>query len=137
MAALPRRAADAADQSVASSVASCWQRRPGHPAILAARLAASTAAREVMRSTTAVRQRRASWKSAQAAANVLVRELYGLLNGQDSRRLFADHGNRLSKENGAPFSLVRGRMVGLGGLEPPTSSLSAIARLPLCNPAFL
>jgi hypothetical protein len=103
MAALPRRAADAADQSVASSVASCWQRRPGHPAILAARLAASTAAREVMRSTTAVRQRRASWKSAQAAANVLVRELYGLLNGQDSRRLFADHGNRLSQENGRRF----------------------------------
>src|SRR5215211_9551505 len=67
------------------------------------RLAASTAAREVMRSATAVRQRRASWKSAQAAANVLVRELYGLLNGQDSRRLFADHGNRLSQENGRRF----------------------------------
>ena len=27
-------------------------------------------------------------------------------------------------------------MVGLGGLEPPTSSLSAIPRLPPCNPAF-
>jgi hypothetical protein len=27
--------------------------------------------------------------------------------------------------------------VGLGGLEPPPSSLSAITRLPLCNPAFL
>jgi hypothetical protein len=27
-------------------------------------------------------------------------------------------------------------MVGLGGVEPPTSSLSAIERLPLCNPAF-
>jgi hypothetical protein len=26
--------------------------------------------------------------------------------------------------------------VGLGGLEPPASSLSAITRLPLCNPAF-
>src|SRR4029453_7470266 len=27
-------------------------------------------------------------------------------------------------------------MVGLGGLEPPTSSLSAIGGSPLCNPAF-
>jgi hypothetical protein len=27
-------------------------------------------------------------------------------------------------------------MVGLGGLEPPTSSLSAITRSPPCNPAF-
>jgi hypothetical protein len=27
--------------------------------------------------------------------------------------------------------------VGLGGLEPPTSSLSAIEGSPLCNPAFL
>ena len=27
--------------------------------------------------------------------------------------------------------------MGLGGLEPPTSSLSAITRLPLCNRAFL
>jgi hypothetical protein len=28
-------------------------------------------------------------------------------------------------------------VVGLGGLEPPASSLSAIKRLPLCNPALL
>jgi hypothetical protein len=28
-------------------------------------------------------------------------------------------------------------VVGLPGLEPGTSSLSAITRLPLCNPAFL
>src|SRR5918992_6342423 len=28
-------------------------------------------------------------------------------------------------------------MVGLGGVEPPTSSLSAIEGSPLCNPAFL
>jgi hypothetical protein len=45
--------------------------------------------------------------------------------------------NRLSPRGWAAFPLVGGRMVGLGGLEPPTSSLSAIGGSPLCNPAFL
>jgi hypothetical protein len=35
------------------------------------------------------------------------------------------------------FPLVTGWFVGLAGLEPGTSSLSAIGGLPLCNPAFL
>jgi hypothetical protein len=34
------------------------------------------------------------------------------------------------------FPLVRGRFVGLAGLEPAASSLSAIGGSPLCNPAF-
>jgi hypothetical protein len=34
-------------------------------------------------------------------------------------------------------SAGHGLVVGLPGLEPGTSSLSAITRLPLCNPAFL
>jgi hypothetical protein len=34
------------------------------------------------------------------------------------------------------FLLVRGHMVGLGGLEPPTSSLSEIEGSALCYPAF-
>ena len=32
--------------------------------------------------------------------------------------------------------LLRGHLVGLGGLEPPPSSLSAITRLPPCRPAY-
>ena len=67
-------AADGAGQSAASSVPSGWQRRPGHPAMLAARLAASTPAREVMCCTTAVQPSWASRKGAQWPANVLVRE---------------------------------------------------------------
>jgi hypothetical protein len=35
------------------------------------------------------------------------------------------------------FPQVNARLVGLAGLEPAPSSLSAITRLPLCNPAFL
>src|SRR5215212_6244182 len=35
------------------------------------------------------------------------------------------------------FPLVAAGLVGLAGLEPAASSLSAITRLPLCNPAFL
>ena len=44
--------------------------------------------------------------------------------------------SRLSPRGGATFLLVRGRIVGLGGVEPPTLSLSAIGGSPLCNPAF-
>jgi hypothetical protein len=44
--------------------------------------------------------------------------------------------SRLSPRGWAAFSLVRGRMVGLGGLEPPTSSLSGIEGSALCGPAF-
>jgi hypothetical protein len=47
-----------------------------------------------------------------------------LLKGSDSRRLLADQWRRLSPGERAAFPLVRGLMVGLGGLEPPTSSLS-------------
>src|SRR4029450_12961901 len=43
----------------------------------------------------------------------------------------------LDQDNDPAFPLVRGHFVGLGGLEPPASSLSAIMGLPLCNPAFL
>jgi hypothetical protein len=45
--------------------------------------------------------------------------------------------SRLSSKGWAAFRLVRGWMVGLGGVEPPTSSLSAIEGSPLCNSAFL
>jgi hypothetical protein len=53
-------ATDAAGQSAARSGPSHWQRRPGIPRLwlLAVRLAVLTSAREVMRCTTAVRQRR-------------------------------------------------------------------------------
>jgi hypothetical protein len=34
------------------------------------------------------------------------------------------------------FPLVTGRVVGLAGLEPAASSLSAIEGSPLCGPAF-
>jgi hypothetical protein len=40
------------------------------------------------------------------------------------------------QEEGTAFPLVRADWWGLGGVEPPTSSLSAITRSPLCNPAF-
>jgi hypothetical protein len=43
----------------------------------------------------------------------------------------------MSDEEQLASALVRGHFVGLGGVEPPTSSLSAITRSPLCNPAFL
>src|SRR5215218_4368210 len=47
-----------------------------------------------------------------------------------------NHGSRRSPRGRAAFRLVRGRIVGLGGLEPPTSFLSAIEGSPLCGPAF-
>jgi hypothetical protein len=41
-----------------------------------------------------------------------------------------------AKRKGQAFPLVRGVTVGLGGLEPPTSSLSAKCREPLCGRPF-
>jgi hypothetical protein len=41
------------------------------------------------------------------------------------------------KRSDQHFRWSRGCFVGLAGLEPAPSSLSAIKRLPLCNPAFL
>jgi hypothetical protein len=49
---------------------------------------------------------------------------------QDRRADAQITGNRLRGRD------LRGWAVGLPGLEPGTSSLSAITRLPLCNPAF-
>ena len=46
------------------------------------------------------------------------------------------HRSHLSPRGRTTFPLVRGRMVGLGGLEPPTSSLSAIEGSPLYGPPF-
>ena len=46
--------------------------------------------------------------------------------GSDSRRSLLINRSRLSPRSWAAFPLVRGRMVGLGGVEPPTSSLSGI-----------
>jgi hypothetical protein len=45
--------------------------------------------------------------------------------------------SRLSPTSDMHFGWSEAILVGLGGLEPPTSSLSAIMGLPLCNPAFL
>src|SRR5215216_4110481 len=44
--------------------------------------------------------------------------------------------SRLNPGTEIAFPLVRGRTVGLGGLEPPTSSLSGIEGSALCAPAF-
>ena len=93
-----------------------------------------------MRSTTAVRLNTHLRESPQDLANVLVRRAVRAQNERRTRRLRcrpAIYPSRLNPGTEIVFPLVRGRTVGLGGLEPPTSSLSAIMGLPLCNPAFL
>jgi hypothetical protein len=80
-------------------------------------------------------------RSPPVPANVLVRQPErGPQRGAGPTDFVADQrciraGRSLRRERA--FLLVRGRMVGLGGVEPPTSSLSAIEGSPLCNPAFL
>src|SRR5215212_1096665 len=72
-------------------------------------------------------------------ANLLVRRAVRTQKERRARRLRcrpAIYPSRLNPGTEIAVPLVRGRTVGLGGLEPPTSSLSAIERLPLCNPAF-
>jgi hypothetical protein len=99
----------------------------------------SPSAREVMRSTTAVRLNTRLRESPQDLANVLVRRAVRTQNERRTRRLRcrpAIYPSRLNPGTEIAFPLVRGRTVGLGGLEPPTSSLSAITRSPPCNPAF-
>jgi hypothetical protein len=92
----------------------------------------------VMRSSTAVRSRPSGQQEAEQEK--------GLVRGVTPTRaepelnLILDrmHSSLSGPKNDRPaFLLVRGPLVGLGGLEPPPSSLSAITRLPLCNPAFL
>ena len=74
------------------------------------------------------------------AAKVLVR-LVGRLLGFGPGTTHPDRD--ASKPAGDPkaiderFCWSEAISVGLGGLERPASSLSAITRLPLCNPAFL
>ena len=78
-------------------------------------------------------------RSPRVPANVLVRQPErGPQRGAGPTDFVADQrciraGRSLRRERA--FLLVRGRMVGLGGVEPPTSSLSAITRLPPCRPA--
>jgi len=119
-----------------------WESRSEHPEVLGhslVNLAALPSAGEVMRCPTAVlpnrgvrgahEYRRTCWSDNPSRAR---KEAGPTDFVADQRCIRA--GRSLRRERA--FLLVRGRMVGLGGVEPPTSSLSAIGGSPLCNPAF-
>jgi hypothetical protein len=118
-----------------------WQSRPTHPRgaglSLLALVASTCHAR--MRSTTAIRlntgiperlrNRRMCWSGVPCE----------LIWSGPARRGCCWQRCVLTgciREEGPVFPQVTGHVVGLGGLEPPPSSLSAIGGLPLCNPAF-
>jgi hypothetical protein len=86
-------------------------------------------------SATAVRQRRGpgcgrngQQRAGQRAMRLLRRA------GLPSTLLI--RGSRLNPRERTAFQLVRGRIMGLGGIEPPTSSLSGIEGSALYGPAF-
>src|SRR5215213_9507474 len=92
-----------------------------------------------MRSTTAVRLNTRLRESPQDLADVLVRwavRTQKRAANPPTPCRPAIYPNRLNPGTEIAFPLVRGRTVGLGGLEPPTSSLSGIEGSALCAPAF-
>jgi hypothetical protein len=119
-------AADAAGQSTTSSGTSRWQSRPRHPADATTRCSPgrATSAREVMRSTTAVQRRRRPGSAPDGQQTCWPESHEAVEPGPKRIDSLLTHGCRLSPRSWAAFSLVRCLMVGLGGLEPPTSSLS-------------
>jgi hypothetical protein len=127
-------AADAAGQSTTSSGTSRWQSRPRHPADATTRCSPgrATSAREVMRSTTAVQRRRRPGSAPDGQQTCWPESHEAVEPGPKRIDSLLTHGCRLSPRSWAAFSLVRCLMVGLGGLEPPTSSLSGF-----CPRAFL
>jgi hypothetical protein len=137
----PRVLADSVRQTAASSVTSSSASQPKHPDVCLSisRLAAWTSAREVIRSTTAVRPNTASETAAEEPANVLVRRTVRAdIERPDPPTLLlaAMRPSRPNPRGSPAFPQVTGQVVGLGGLEPPASSLSGIEGYALCGPAF-